>query len=157
MLKFANLSLSQKKCVVVLIEANPTLAKVGRITLKEVVTITQDLASKRTNGAPKIGYPNWLFKSNKIERGVYQLPVPSEKELSDYTQNSVKARRHSPLAPKVKAPKVKKVTAARVAKTSNPVAGDSASRLQSIIEESVAHDPDEEDFNQVLRDNGIEV
>jgi hypothetical protein len=30
-------------------------------------------------------------------------------------------------------------------------------RLQRIIEESVSHDDDVEDFNQILRDNGIEV
>lgn len=154
MLKFANLSMSQKKCVVALIEANSTLAKLERITLKEVVTITQALAAKRTNGAPKIGYPNWLFKTNKIERGVYQLPVPTEKELSDYALASVKA----PKVKAVKAIKVKKVSAPKVAKTGKPVApGDSESRLQSIIYESVTHDADEEDFNQVLRDNGIEV
>lgn len=154
MLKFANLSMSQKKCVVALIEANSTLAKLERITLKEVVTITQALAAKRTNGAPKIGYPNWLFKTNKIERGVYQLPVPTEKELSDYALASVKA----PKVKAVKAIKVKKVAAPKVAKTGKPVApGDSESRLQSIIDESVTHDADEEDFNQVLRDNGIEV
>lgn len=160
MLKFANLSMSQKKCVVALIEANSTLVKLERITLKEVVAITQDLAAKRTKGAPKIGYPNWLFKTNKIERGVYQLPVPSEKELSDYALASVKVPK-VPKVPKVKAVKaikVKKVATPKVAKTGKPVApGDSESRLQSIIDESVTHDADEEDFNQVLRDNGIEV
>ena len=154
MLKFADLSLSQKKCVVALIEAQPSLKKLGKISLKEVVTITQDLANKRASGAPKIGYPNWLFKSNKVERGLYQLPVPTDKELSDYAQNSVK-----PTAVKQKVAKVKTAKVKTVAKKTTQKADPALekSRLQSIIDDSVAHDEDVEDFNAILRENGIEV
>ena len=161
MMKFSALSMSQKKCVVALIEHTPELKKTGRITLKEVVAITQDLAAKRASGGVKIGYPNWLFKSNKVEKGVYQLPVPTDAELSDYAQASVKPAK----APKVAKPKVAKVKATKpVAKkvTKPVVAADadesiSDSRLARIIDESVAYDEDVEDFNQILRDNGIEV
>ena len=154
MLKFASLSLSQKKCVIALIEANPSLTKDGKISLKEVVAITQDLASKRASGAPKIGYPNWLFKSNKVERGLYQLPLPTEKELSDYTQSSTK-----PTAVKQKVAKVKTAKVKTTAKTTQDKADTALekSRLQSIIDDSVAHDEDVEDFNAILRENGIEV
>ena len=154
MLKFADLSLSQKKCVIALIEAQPSLKKNGKISLKEVVTITQDLATKRASGAPKIGYPNWLFKSNKVERGLYQLPVPTDKELSDYAQNSVK-----PTAVKQKIVKVKTAKVKTVAKKTTQKADPALekSRLQSIIDDSVAHDEDVEDFNAILRENGIEV
>jgi hypothetical protein len=154
MLKFASLSLSQKKCVIALIEANPPLKKDGKISLKEVVAITQDLASKRASGAPKIGYPNWLFKSNKVERGLYQLPLPTEKELSDYTQSSTK-----PTAVKQKVAKVKTAKVKTTAKTTQDKADTALekSRLQSIIDDSVAHDEDVEDFNAILRENGIEV
>jgi hypothetical protein len=154
MLKFASLSLSQKKCVVALIEANPSLKKDGKISLKEVVSITQDLASKRASGAPKIGYPNWLFKSNKVERGLYQLPLPTEKELSDYTQSS-----SQPTAVKQKVAKVKTAKVKTTAKTTQDKAQTALekSRLQSIIDDSVAHDEDVEDFNAILRENGIEV
>lgn len=149
MLKFNALSASQKKCVIALIEAQPSLKENGKITLKEVVAITQDLAAKRDQGAPKIGYPNWLFKNNKVERGLYQLPIPTEQELSDFAQPKVKAT----------APKVAKAKVAKVApKKSIAVAEDSMekSRLQSIIDDSVEYDEDE-DFNQILRENGIEV
>jgi len=152
MLKFANLSMSQKKCVVALIEANPSLKKDGKISLKEVVAITQDLATKRASGAPKIGYPNWLFKSNKVERGLYQLPLPTDKELSDYTQSSTK-----PTAVKQKVAKVKTAKVKTVAKTTQADSSLEKSRLQSIIDDSVAHDGDVEDFNAILRENGIEV
>lgn len=133
MLKFNTLSNSQKKCIIALIEANPALKTTGQITLKEVVRITQDLAAKRTAGAPKIGYPNWLFKYNKIERGMYQLPLPTEQDLSDYSQGSVKQ------------PKVSKSKAA------------AATRLEKIIESSPVHTQDVEDFNAILRENGITV
>ena len=152
MLKFASLSQSQKKCVIALIEANPSLKKDGKISLKEVVAITQDLASKRASGAPKIGYPNWLFKSNKVERGLYQLPLPTDKELSDYTQSSTK-----PTAVKQKIVKVKTAKVKTVAKTTQAETALEKSRLQSIIDDSVAHDDDVEDFNAILRENGIEV
>jgi hypothetical protein len=151
MLKFANLTLSQQKCVVALIEHTPSLTKDGRITLKEVVAITQDLAEKRTAGGVKIGYPNWLFKSNKVEKGVYQLPVPTAQELSDFAQAS---------APKTKVAKVKTVkvkTPKVTAKSAVTKDTDSDSRLQRIIGDSEFVDEDVEDFNQILRDNGIEV
>ena len=160
MLKFANLSLSQKKCVVALIEHTPALKKTGRITLKEVTAITQDLAAKRSAGGVKIGYPNWLFKSNKVEKGVYQLPVPTEQELSDFAKASVKPVKAAKVA-KAKVVKAKVTKPAKKAATSADAETDeeniSGSRLVRIVEESDTYDSDVEDFNQILRDNGIEV
>ena len=151
MLKFANLSLSQKKCVVALIEAQPSLKTDGKITLKEVVAITKDLASKRASGGVKIGYPNWLFKNNKLDRGEYQLPVPTDAELSAYTQASTKST-------VVKQKVVKTAKVKSVAKVQTAADTDlEKSRLQRIIDDSVAHDEDVEDFNQILRENGIEI
>lgn len=150
MLKFVDLSMAQKKCVVALIEAQPTIKTTGKISLKEVVAITQELASKRTAGAVKIGYPNWLFKTNKVERGLYQLPVPTDAELSAYT----KALTSKPASSKIaKNMKVVKVTS-KVKPTTNL---SETSRLEKIINDSVEVDSDVEDFNQILRDNGIEV
>lgn len=150
MLKFVDLSMAQKKCVVALIEAQPAIKKTGKISLKEVVAITQGLAVKRSEGAPKIGYPNWLFKTNKVERGVYQLPVPTDAELSTYT----KALTSKPTSSKiVKNKKVVKVTT-KVKPTTNL---SETTRLEKIINDSVEVDQDTEDFNQILRDNGIEV
>lgn len=150
MLKFADLSMAQKKCVVALIEAQPSLKKTGKISLKEVVAITQDLASKRTAGAVKIGYPNWLFKTNKVERGVYQLPVPTEAELSKYAKDLTNKPTSSKI---VKNKKVVKVTSK--VKPSTDLS--ETTRLEKIINDSVEVDQDTEDFNQILRENGIEV
>lgn len=160
MLKFTALSMSQKKCVVALIEHTPELKKTGRITLKEVVAITQDLASKRDAGGVKIGYPNWLFKSNKVEKGIYQLPLPTDFDLSEYAkacaQSGKKPKVAKVKAAKVVAPKAKvaKKTTAPVAETEEEIEG---SRLARIIEDSEYIDEDVEDFNQILRDNGIEI
>ena len=150
MLKFVDLSMAQKKCVVALIEAQPSLKKNSKISLKEVVAITQDLASKRTAGAPKIGYPNWLFKTNKLERGLYQLPVPTETELSTYAKDL----NNKPSSKKiVKNKKVVKVTS----KVKSSTDLSETSRLEKIINDSVEVDADTEDFNQILRENGITV
>jgi len=150
MLKFADLSMAQKKCVVALIEAQPSLKKNSKISLKEVVSITQDLASKRSAGAVKIGYPNWLFKTNKVERGVYQLPVPTDTELSNYTKDITNKPASSKI---VKNKKVVKVTSK--VKPSTDLS--ETTRLEKIINDSVEVDQDTEDFNQILRENGIEV
>ena len=154
MLKFADLTMAQKKCVVALIEAQPSLKKNGKISLKEVVSITQDLASKRGSGGVKIGYPNWLFKSNKVERGVYQLPVPTDAELSKYTQDST----NKPSSKKiVKNKKVVKVAKLKAKPTAASTDLSETTRLEKIINESVEVDQETEDFNQILRENGIEV
>ena len=147
MLKFASLTLSQQKCIVALIEHTPSLTTDGRITLKEVVAITSDLAAKRTDGGVKIGYPNWLFKANKIEKGIYQLPVPTAQELSDFAQAST---------PKAKVAKVK-VVKVKAPKVSSVATDNGKSRLERIIADSDYVDSDVEDFNQILRDNGIEI
>ena len=162
MLKFADLSMAQKKCVVALIEADATLSKTGKITLKQVSAITQDLASKRDKGAVKIGYPNWLFKSNKLEKGLYQLPLPTAKELSAY-QQAVESKANPVKAAKVKVAKLAKVKAVKATVKAKSVAKNtedediSGSRLDRIIAESEPFDQDVEDFNAILRENGIEV
>lgn len=162
MLKFANLSMSQKKFVVAVIESNPQYKKNPQITLKECAAIYYTLRDQRTGAkGEKIGYPNWLFAKNKVERGVYQLPVPTAAELSQFAKDSAA----KPV--KAKAAKVAKVAKAKVAKAPAkkavapaPAAKEETmeiSRLQKIIDDSVEVDSDTEDFNQILRENGIQV
>lgn len=161
MLKFANLSLSQKRFVVAVIETHPQYKKDPQITLKECAAIYYALRDQRTGSKnEKIGYPNWLFNKNKIERGVYQLPVPSSQELSDFQKEL-----DSKLNPVVKAKaKVAKLAKAKTVKVKNTKVNDAekeeqieASRLQKIVDESMELDDDVEDFNQILKENGIEV
>ena len=161
MLKFANLSMAQKKCVVALIEADSSLTKTGQITLKQVSTITQSLAAKRASGGTKIGYPNWLFNKNKVERGVYQLPVPTETEMTAFNKE-VADKKTAPVAKaKAKVAKLAKAKTVKVKTAKADVAEKEdalgSSRLQKIIDDSVEFDDDVEDFNAILRENGIEV
>jgi len=162
MLKFANLSLSQKRFVVSVIESNPQYKKAPQITLKECAAIYYTLRDQRTGTkGEKIGYPNWLFNKNKVERGVYQLPVPTEAELSAYAKEL--AVKQTPKVVQAKA-KVAKLAKAKTVKVAAPAKAAEQkedkmelSRLQKIIDESMDVDSDTEDFNAILRENGIQV
>lgn len=161
MLKFANLTLSQKRFVVAVLESNPQYTKAPQITLKECAAIYYAIRDTRTGAkGEKIGYPNWLFNKNKVERGVYQLPVPTETELSAYAKEL--ASKNTPPVAKAKAKaKVAKLAKAKTVKVTKPaVEKETAmekSRLQSIIDESTEYDAETEDFNDILRENGITI
>lgn len=160
MLKFADLSLSQKRFVVALLEANPQYKKAPQITLKECAAFYYTMRDQRTGvKGEKIGYPNWLFNKNKVERGLYQVPVPTAPELSAFAKEVAMKQ-----APKATA-KAAKVTKAKVVKvktakaTPAPVKEKTleGTRLQKVIDDSIAMDDEVEDFNQILRENGIEI
>ena len=162
MLKFANLSLAQKRFVVAVLESNPQYKKDPQITLKECAAIYYSLRDQRTGSKnEQIGYPNWLFNKNKVERGVYQLPVPTATELSDYQKELdaklnpvVKAKAKVAKLAKAKTVNVKSTPAAKAEKKETAIG---KSRLQSVIEESEVVDTEVEDFNQILRENGITI
>ena len=168
MLKFSALTLAQKRFVVAAIESNPAYNKNPQITLKECSALYDAVRATRAGAkGEKIGYPNWLFANNKIERGVYQLPVPTAAELSAYQQeldaklNPVKkAKAKVAKLAQAKVVKTKPVKAKKVAATATEDESEveiSGSRLNRIIEESAEFDQDVEDFNAILRENGIEV
>jgi hypothetical protein len=165
MLKFASLSLAQKRFVVSMIEANPSVRTNSKVTLKDCSAHYNAMAAERDSTGIKLGVPNWLFKANKIDRGVYQLPIPNALELTQYEKEL--AQKSTPKVAKTKAVKVAKVVKAKAPakKVVAPVATDvdedeveiSGSRLNKIIAESEFIDEDVEDFNEILRQNGIEV
>lgn len=170
MLKFASLSLAQKRFVVSYMEANPSVKTNPKVTLKEVSAHYNAMAAQRDANSVKLGVPNWLFKANKVDRGVYQMPVANDLELSQYEKELAFATNKKT---KVAAPKVAKVAKVKVAPKVKAAAKKvvaaapeideeveqeiSGSRLNRIIDESEYVDEDVEDFNQILRDNGIEV
>ena len=162
MLKFANLTLSQKRFVVAVLESNKQYKKDPQITLKECAAIYYAIRDQRTGAkGEKIGYPNWLFNKNKIERGVYQLPIPTDAELSAYAKEL--AEKNTPKVVKAKA-KVAKLAKAKTVKVKAPAKTAAAkedsmemSRLQKIVDESVEFDDSTEDFNAILRENGITI
>jgi len=162
MLKFANLTLSQKRFVVAVIESDKQYKKDPQITLKECAAIYYAIRDTRTGAkGEKIGYPNWLFNKNKVERGVYQLPIPTDAELSAYAKE-LADKQTAPVA-KAKA-KVAKLAKAKVVKvkptkqvSEDELEAKATTRLQKIINESVEVDDETEDFNQILRENGITI
>lgn len=162
MLKFNALSLSQKRFVVAVIESNPQYKKAPQITLKECAAIYYTLRDQRTGSkGEKIGYPNWLFNKNKVERGVYQLPLPTESDMTAYSKEL--ADKQTPKVTKAKA-KVAKLAKAKTVKVKAPKQVEAqktdaleSSRLQKIIDDSIPVDDDVEDFNAILKENGIEV
>jgi len=163
MLKFKDLTIAQKRFIVAVIEHDAKFKTEGKITLKECGAVYDALRADRSGVNAKIGYPNWLFKTNKVERGVYELPVPTAAELSAY-QKEVDAKANPLKVAKAKV--VKLVTTKPAKKATKPVAVEaddevetevSGSRLTKIIEDSEPYDQDVEDFNAILRENGIEV
>ena len=166
MLKFSALTLAQKRFVVAAIESNSAYSKNPQITLKECSALYDAIRATRSGSkGEKIGYPNWLFANNKIERGVYQLPIPTAAELSAYQQeldaklNPVKkAKAKVAKLAKAKVVKTKPVKAKTVTVSEDESEVEiSGSRLNRIIEESAEYDQEVEDFNAILRENGIEV
>ena len=83
---------------------------------------------------------------------MYQLPVPTAAELSQYTKDLTSKPASSKI---VKNKKVVKVATKKTTTTASDLSD--TTRLEKIINESVEVDQDTEDFNQILRDNGIEV
>lgn len=78
MLKYSDLTKSQKRFVDAVIEVRPALAQGGTITLKECAAVYYELRETRTGAkGEKIGYPNWLYAANKLSRGVYEFPAPN--------------------------------------------------------------------------------
>lgn len=163
MKKFADLSKAQKQFCVRILDVCPEYRKQKDLTWKELLAGYFLLKDQRKQTGEKIGFPMWLQKTNIVGRGTYQMPWPTDKELSDYV--AAKSAPKAVKQPKVAKAKVVKVKAApkvkAKAKPAAPVAAPVAelgkSRLQSIIDDSVSHDASDEDFNQILRENGIEV
>lgn len=140
MLKFSDLSKAQKTFIVRGLEKFPEMRAQSTLTAKDIHTIYFGLKDERGSSNEKLGYPNWLQNKNRVGRGTYQMPWPTDAELSDYAK---------PVAA-VKVVKQVKSTVASAPKAKQ-------SRLEKIISDSDVYDQDTEDFNQILRDNGIEV
>jgi hypothetical protein len=145
MLKFADLTKSQKTFVVRTLELFPEYRSEKTLGAKQIHASYFKMKDERGSTGEKLGYPNWLQSNNRVGRGQYQMPWPSDSELSAFAQGSVKQ------------PKVKAVKVVKTKKVHSTQDQDSMSRLQKIVEESPVYDEDVEDFNQILRENGIEV
>lgn len=75
-MKYSALTATQKRCIDAFVELKPELATQETITRKEVEDLFQALFVAREGGGPKIGYPMWLVKGEKVGRGSYKFPAP---------------------------------------------------------------------------------
>lgn len=147
MLKFADLTKSQKTFIVRTLELFPEYRSEETLGAKQIHASYYSMKDSRSTSGEKLGYPNWLQSNNRVGRGQYQMPWPSESELSDYTKSFTSNKQ--PKQAKVKSIKTKQII--------DKTVEFEKSRLQSIIDDSPVYDEDVEDFNQILRENGIEV
>lgn len=75
MITYDNASKSQRKWVDAVITIFPNIEKTGVISAAECYSAHMNLLKNRKADSEKIGYPNWLFKTNKISPGVYFFPA----------------------------------------------------------------------------------
>lgn len=130
MLKFKDLTKSQKQFIVRTIENFPQFYKERTLGAKQIHASYYKMKDERSATGEKLGYPNWLQTNNRVGRGTYQMPWPTETELAAVS--------------KVKVTKADK----------------DATKLQKILDESpeveVEYQSDDE-FMDELRANGIPV
>jgi hypothetical protein len=131
MLKFKDLTKSQKTFIVRTLEKFPEYYSEKTLGAKQIHAAYYAMKDERASSGEKLGYPNWLQSNNRVDRGTYQMPWPTEAEL-------------------------KAQSTATVTKVDKD-----ASKLQKIIDESddfeVEYEQSDEDFMKELRDNGIAV
>jgi hypothetical protein len=131
MLKFSDLTKSQKTFITRMLEIFPEYYSEKNLNAKQIHAAYYKLKELRASTDEKLGYPNWLQNKNRVGRGEYKMPWPTETELK--------------AVPQVKVAKTKDLD---------------ASKLQKIIDDSpeveVEYQSDDE-FMQELRDNGINV
>lgn len=149
MLKFADLTKSQKTFVVRTLELFPEYRSEKTLGAKQIHASYYKMKDSRSSSGEKLGYPNWLQSSNRVGRGQYEMPWPTDKQLSDFAQSAVAVAQ-----PKAKVVAKKGVMKPKAKSVSNEL---EKSRLQQIVDDSYVEDEEVEDFNQILRENGIEV
>lgn len=76
-MKYSELSKTQKVCIDTFIAKRPELASAVSISRTEVEELWELTYADRDNGGSKFGYPMWLVKGPKVARGVYVFPGPN--------------------------------------------------------------------------------
>ena len=76
---YDNLTKFQRRWVDNMIEIYPDLVTGGAITLEQCTEGIVKLKAKHAEDPtfPKIGTPNWNYKINKIDKGIYFFPAPN--------------------------------------------------------------------------------
>lgn len=111
MLKYDSLSKGQKRMVDAFVEAHPELLKTQTITFGQCLQIFNELYEKRSEDSPKIGFPNWLLRHNRVGRGVYWFPHSNQDKLAHAvkaTKAAKKAAKKTTAKTKAEAPTASK-------------------------------------------------
>lgn len=137
MKNFADLSKAQKNFVSRVLDVCPEYAEMKDLTWKQLLTAYFLLKEQRDVTGEKLGFPMWLQKTNIVSSGTYQMPWPNAQEKTEW--EAAKNTPKSVIAPKKSASQA------------------TSARLQKIVDTSPVHDADVEDFNAILRENGIAV
>ena len=130
MLKFKDLTKSQKQFIVRTLENFPAYYSERTLGAKQIHASYYKMKDERASSGEKLGYPNWLQTNNRVGRGQYQMPWPTEKELAA-------------------------LSVVAVTKTDKD-----ATKLQQIIDESDEFEVEsqsDDEFMAELRANGIPV
>lgn len=167
MLKFANLSVAQKTCVLAFIEFDSSLAVSREVTNAELNVCYFGLLALRNENTPKVGWPLWLPKANSVRKGVSMWPAPTEDDLAQWAKAQADdvrvAKAQEARKVKVKAEKkaVAKVTGLTsvtpVKKASEPAVESVKAKLQDVISENDGYEDSmaDDDFDAILQANGI--
>lgn len=83
MLNYSDLNKTQKRMVDAFIARRPELANASTITRVEIEDLWYAMYAERANGGPKMGYPGWLVKGEKVARGAYPFPAPNVTHSSE--------------------------------------------------------------------------
>lgn len=93
MLKYSDLTKAQKRFVDSILKEDPSIAKSGTATRKQIESLYWTLNEKRASGGEKVGFPNWLTGPNKVARGVYQIPMPEVESVKAKKQATAERSR----------------------------------------------------------------
>jgi hypothetical protein len=77
MINYSELNKTQKRIIDALIALDPTLADARTITRVHLENLYWHLYAQRSHGGPKMGYPMWLSRGEKVSRAEYLFPAPN--------------------------------------------------------------------------------
>lgn len=77
MINYPELNKTQKKIIDALIALDPELANARTITRVHLEKLYWHLYAQRQHGGPKMGYPMWLVRGEKVSRAEYLFPAPN--------------------------------------------------------------------------------
>lgn len=79
-MKYNDLLPIQKQMVDELVRLDSSLRYANSITRVQIEKLWHIILENRSKGGPFLGYPNWIVKGRKINRGVYEFPGPETEQ-----------------------------------------------------------------------------